>query len=70
MMFILRYLDSAVGSLDYTNNLHKENINLVLIKMDSNIVKFMQQHPYHPYVRKLKMLQLAVKTIISSITTN
>lgn len=47
------------------NDLHKDKINLVLIKMDSNLEKFMQQCPYHVFSRKLKMLQLAVKTIIS-----
>jgi len=58
-------LYAAVGSLNYTNDLHKDNIQLILIKMDSNLEKFMQQYPYNLFNRQLKMLQLAVKTIIS-----
>lgn len=57
-------MESAVGSLDYTNDLHKDNVQLILQLMEKNVEKFMQQYPYHAYVRKFKMLQLAVKTII------
>lgn len=63
-MCVKRYLDAAVGSLNYTSDLHKENINLVLIKMDGNIEKFLQRYPSNHFARKLKMLQFAVKTMI------
>ncbi|XP_029348674.1 enhancer of mRNA-decapping protein 4 isoform X1 [Acyrthosiphon pisum] len=65
-----KYLEAAIGSLDYTNDHHKENTNLVLIKMDSSVEKFVQQYPLNPYSRRLKMLQLAIKTIISYQTAN
>jgi len=65
-----RYLDAAIGSLDYTNDHHKENINLVLIKTDSSVEKFVQLYPLNPYSRKLKMLQLAIKSMISYFTVN
>lgn len=60
-----KYLEAAIGSLDYTNDHHRENTNLVLIKMDSSVEKFVQQYPLNPYSRRLKMLQLAIKTIIN-----
>ncbi|XP_026817328.1 enhancer of mRNA-decapping protein 4 homolog [Rhopalosiphum maidis] len=65
-----KYLDAAIGSLDYTNDHHKENINLVLIKTDSSVEKFVQLYPLNPYSRKLKMLQLAIKSMISYFTVN
>lgn len=65
-----RYLEAAIGSLDYTNEHHKDNINLVLIKTDSNVEKFVQHNPLNPYCRKLKMLQLAIKTMISCYTVS
>lgn len=60
-------MEAAIGSLNYEKFelIHKENINLVLIKLDSNLEKFILQNVYSHYSRKLKMLQLAVKTIIS-----
>uniref|UniRef100_A0A2S2PE80 Enhancer of mRNA-decapping protein 4 n=1 Tax=Schizaphis graminum TaxID=13262 RepID=A0A2S2PE80_SCHGA len=65
-----KYLDAAIGSLDYTNDHHKENINLVLIKTDSSVEKFVQLYPLNAYSRKLKMLQLAIKSMISYFTVN
>lgn len=63
-------MEAAIGSLDYTNDHHKEYTNLVLIKMDSSVEKFVQQYPLNPYSRRLKMLQLAIKTIISYHAVN
>lgn len=63
-MVLFRYLDTAVGSLDYANDLHKDNVQLILQRMEKSVEKFVQQYPYHAYVRKFKMLQFAVKTII------
>ncbi|XP_050529005.1 enhancer of mRNA-decapping protein 4 [Daktulosphaira vitifoliae] len=60
-----KYLEAAVGSLDYTTDPHKEHIKLVLSKMENNMEKFLQINPFNPYCRKIKMLQLAVKTMIS-----
>ncbi|KAL5237019.1 hypothetical protein ACI65C_004429 [Semiaphis heraclei] len=65
-----KYLDAAIGSLDYTNDHHKENTYLVLIKMDSSIEKFVLQYPLNPFSRRLKMLQLAIKSIISYQAVN
>ncbi|VVC44130.1 WD40/YVTN repeat-like-containing domain,Enhancer of mRNA-decapping protein 4, WD40 repeat region,WD40- [Cinara cedri] len=58
------YLEAAVSYLDYSNDSHRETINKVLIKMNNSIDKFIKYYPAHPYGRKLKMLRLAVKTII------
>lgn len=63
-------MEVAIGSLDYTNEHHKDNINLVLIKTDSNVEKFVQHNSLNPYCRKLKMLQLAIKTMISCYTVS
>ncbi|XP_025194256.1 enhancer of mRNA-decapping protein 4 [Melanaphis sacchari] len=65
-----KYLEAAIGSLDYTNDHYKENINLVLIKTDTSVEKFVQHYPLNPYSRKLKMLQLAIKSMISYFTVN
>lgn len=58
-------MEAAVSYLDYTNDSHKEKVNRVLIKMNMNVDKFLQHYTTHPYCCKLKMLKLAVKTIIS-----
>jgi len=58
-------LEAAIGSLDYTDDHHRENMYLVLIKMDSSAEKFVQQYPLSPFSRKFKMIQLAIKSIIS-----
>lgn len=60
-----RYLDAAVSNLDYSNEHYKEKVNLVLIKLDQSIENFIQRYPMNNFCRKLKMLQLAVKTLIS-----
>lgn len=58
-------MDAAVGSLDFQNDLHKENMSFVLQKLEKNVEKLLQQFPYHSYARKFKMLQFAVKTILN-----
>ncbi|XP_050426511.1 enhancer of mRNA-decapping protein 4 [Adelges cooleyi] len=60
-----KFLEAAVGSLDYTNDHHRENITLVLRRMETNIEKFLSLNPHNPFCRKIKMLQLAVKTMIN-----
>ncbi|XP_025421939.1 enhancer of mRNA-decapping protein 4 [Sipha flava] len=60
-----KYLDAAVSNLDYINEHYKEKVHLILIKLDQSIENFIQRYPTNNFCRKLKMLQLAVKTIIS-----
>jgi hypothetical protein len=62
---VYRYLDAAVSNLDYINEHYKEKVHLILIKLDQSIENFIQRYPTNNFCRKLKMLQLAVKTIIS-----
>lgn len=59
-----RYLVAAVGSLDYQKDVYKENMKLVLQKLEKNVKQYVKQFPDNAFAGKFKLLKGGVRNIL------